>query len=87
MKKLLTDINASRDPDTNPSDRAEAIVQSLDVTLKRLRKLYRSCKHMYESNGSDDDLMMTLSDNCGDMVKELDLIVDKYENVILESAS
>lgn len=79
MKRLLSTIHASKDPDTNPSDRAEAIIQSLDVALKRLRKIYRTCNNSYKEHGADDDLMTKLSDKYGDLVKELDAIVDKYE--------
>lgn len=71
-------IAMSKDPDNNPSDRAEAIVQSLGNTITKIGNLHKKAKRQYLEHGADDAMMTKLADKFGDMLKELDRIYDKY---------
>lgn len=75
-----------RDPDNNPSDRAEAIIQSLGNSLTKLHNLHVKYKKMYLEHGSDDAKMSRLSDIAGDLLKEVDLLVDKYRRKSVKSS-
>lgn len=77
MKRVIL---AYKDPDNNPSDRAEAIIQSLGTSITNLHNIRRKYAKLYEENGYDDALMSNLSDIAGDMLKQIDMIVDTYKN-------
>lgn len=77
MKRVIL---AYKDPDNNPSDRAEAIIQSLGTSITNLHNIHRYYRDLYRDNGDDDALMSNLSDIAGDMLKQIDMIVDNYKN-------
>ena len=77
MKRVIL---AYKDPDKNPSDRAEAIIQSLGTAITNLQNIRRKYATLYEEKGYDDALMSNLSDVAGDMLKQIDMIVDNYKN-------
>lgn len=72
------EILSYRDPDTNPSDRAEAIVQSLGEVITQLHNLYLESKRIYNEHADDDSEMTKLADKYGDFLKELVAVRDKY---------
>lgn len=74
MKRIL----CYRDPDNNPSDRAEAIVQSLGNSITKLHNMHLYSKSCYEEFGDNDAKMTELADCAGDLLKEVDQLVDKY---------
>lgn len=82
MKRMLykSCIQSSKDPDNNPSDRAEAIIQSLGSSITNLHNIHSKYKKIYLEFGSDDEKMIKLSDEAGDMLKQVDIIVDKYKH-------
>lgn len=71
-------VLASRDPDSNPSDRAEAIVQSLGNSITQLHNIHLRAKRDYQANASDDSKMSKLADRYGDLLKEIDQLIDRY---------
>lgn len=77
MKKVIL---AYKDPDNNPSDRAEAIIQSLGTAITNLHNIHSKYIKLYKEKGDDDTLMSNLSDIAGDMLKQVDMIVDTYKN-------
>ena len=77
MKRVIL---AYKDPDNNPSDRAEAIIQSLGTSITNLHNIHLYYSKLYEKKGYDDALMSNLSDVAGDMLKQIDMIVDTYKN-------
>lgn len=77
MKRVIL---AYKDPDNNPSDRAEAIIQSLGASITNLHNIHRKYATLYKEKGDDDALMSNLSDIAGDMLKQIDMIVDTYKN-------
>ena len=73
-------ILSYRDPDNNPSDRAEAIVQSLGEIITQIHNLHLSAKKTYNEKMNDDSEMMKLSDKYGELLKELVQVYDKYKS-------
>ena len=73
-------IKTAKDPDTNPSDRAEAILQSLGASITQLHNLHSKALKLYKEHGSDDAVMSQLADHYGDLLKEIDQLYDKYKN-------
>lgn len=72
-------IRSSKDPDNNPSDRAEAIIQSLGSSITNLHNIHSKYIKIYKENGDDDDMMTQIADEAGDMLKQIDGIVDQYK--------
>lgn len=67
MKRII----CSRNPDENPSDRAEGLLDDLDDVLKSLRRIYTQYRKFYDVHKIDDDEMLKLGDCIGNMVEVL----------------
>lgn len=75
MKRYVV---AYKDPDNNPSDRAEAIIQDLGTIITQIGNIQKRIKRTYLEHGADDTEMTKLADKYGDMLKELVAVYDKY---------
>lgn len=67
MKRII----CSRNPEDNPSDRAESLIDDLDDVLKDLRRLCTKYRNFYDSHKMDDNEMLKLGDCIGNMVEVL----------------